>query len=88
MKTKKKLLLFVILILIAGLYSVNYFRHAQTISTTGDIAFHLSRIKGLSSIFSGPINFTTFNSYGSGVNYFYPYLTLFPTQFFIGLPII
>lgn len=31
MKTKKKLLLFVILILIAGLYSVNYFRHAQTI---------------------------------------------------------
>ncbi|EMF0272708.1 hypothetical protein ACTXLQ_12130 [Enterococcus hirae] len=82
MKTKKKLLLFVILILIAGLYSVNYFRHAQTISTTGDIAFHLSRIKGLSSIFSGPINFTTFNSYGSGVNYFYPYLTLFPTVIF------
>ena len=82
MKTKKKLLLFVILILIAGLYSVNYFRHAQTISTTGDIAFHLSRIKGLSSIFSGPINFTTFNSYGSGVNYFYPYFTLFPSVIF------
>ncbi|BDP78895.1 hypothetical protein EfmAA242_31230 (plasmid) [Enterococcus faecium] len=44
---------------------------------TGDIAFHFSRIKGLSSVFSGPINFTTFNSYGGGDNFFYPYLTLF-----------
>ncbi|EJX38816.1 hypothetical protein HMPREF1383_02211 [Enterococcus faecium V689] len=47
-----------------------FFRDVQKISTTGDIAFHFSRIKCLSSVFSGPINFTTFNSYGGGVNFF------------------
>lgn len=82
MKINKKIILFVLLAAIASLYSVNFFRNAQTISTTGDLAFHFSRIKGLASVFSGPINFTTFNSYGGGVNYFYPYLTLLPAVFF------
>ena len=36
----------------------------------------------MASVFSGPINFTTFNSYGGGVNFFYPYLTLFPAVIF------
>ncbi len=50
-------------------------RNAQEIYTTGDLSFHLSRIKGLSSIFEGPINYATFNNYGDGLNYFYPFLT-------------
>ncbi|WP_283651991.1 hypothetical protein [Enterococcus faecium] len=49
-------------------------RNAQEIYTTGDLSFHLSRIKGLSSIFEGPINYTTFNNYGDGLNYFILFL--------------
>ncbi len=82
MQVKKKIILSILLAIIAGLYSINYFRNVHTISTSGDIAFHFARVKGLSSIFSGPINFTTFNHYGSGVNYFYPYLTFFPAVIF------
>ncbi|HFM5652905.1 TPA: 6-pyruvoyl-tetrahydropterin synthase-related protein, partial [Enterococcus faecium] len=41
-------------------------------------SFHLSRIKGLSTIFTSPINYETFNYTGYGVNYFYPFLTFFP----------
>lgn len=70
------------LIFIASLYSFLFFRNTQKILTTGDIAFHFSRIKGLSSVFYGPINFSTFNNYGGGVNFFYPYLTLFPAVIF------
>ncbi len=38
--------------------------NAQEIYTTGDLYFHHSRIKGLSSIFEGPINYATSNNYG------------------------
>lgn len=74
--------MFVLLIAIASTYSFIFFNNTEKIATTGDIAFHFSRIKGLASVFSGPINFTTFNSYGGGVNFFYPYLTLFPAVIF------
>ncbi|WP_260685254.1 hypothetical protein, partial [Enterococcus faecium] len=60
-------------------------RNAQEIYTTGDLSFHLSRIKGLSSIFEGPINYTTFNNYGDGLNYFYPFLTIIPAVVFYGI---
>ena len=53
-----------------------------SIYTTGELSFHLSRIKGLSSIFEGPINYTTFNNYGDGLNYFYPFLTIIPAVVF------
>ncbi|MFL0553161.1 hypothetical protein ACH0B4_10425 [Enterococcus hirae] len=76
------MILFVLLIAIASTYSFIFFNNTEKIATTGDIAFHFSRIKGLASVFSGPINFTTFNSYGGGVNFFYPYLTLFPAVIF------
>lgn len=74
--------MFVLLIAIASTYSFIFFNNTEKIATTGDIAFHFSRIKGLASVFSGPINFTTFNSYGGGVNFFYRYLTLFPAVIF------
>ncbi|MGG5357601.1 MULTISPECIES: hypothetical protein [unclassified Enterococcus] len=82
MKVQKKLILPIILILLGSLYSIVYFRNAQTIYSTGDLSFHLSRIKSLSSIFSGPIDYSTFNFTGYGVNYFYPFLTFFPSVFF------
>lgn len=82
MRFNRKIILFVLLIAIASTYSFIFFNNTEKIATTGDIAFHFSRIKGLASVFSGPINFTTFNSYGGGVNFFYPYLTLFPAVIF------
>lgn len=82
LKINKKIGLPVLLVVIASLYSFLFFNDTQKISTTGDLAFHFSRIKGLSSIFLGPVNFRTFNSYGGGVNFFYPYLTLFPAVIF------
>lgn len=82
MKVQKKIILLSLLAVIASLYSVIFFRNAHIIYTTGDLSFHLSRIKGLASVFSGPVNFTIFNNYGSGVNYFYPYLTIFPAVIF------
>lgn len=82
MKKNREITLFVLLVVIASVFSFLFFRNAQQILITGDLPFHFSRIKGLSSVFSGPINFTTFNSYGGGVNFFYPYLTLFPAVIF------
>lgn len=46
MKISKKAFLLVVLILLSTLYSVNFMRNAQEIYTTGDLSFHLSRIKG------------------------------------------
>ncbi|WP_187171498.1 YfhO family protein [Enterococcus faecium] len=43
-----------------------------------DTAFHINRALSLESIFSSPINFETFRSYGIQVNNFYPWLTLYP----------
>ncbi|BDP83047.1 hypothetical protein EfmAA610_02570 [Enterococcus faecium] len=45
MQVKKKIILSILLAIIAGLYSINYFRNVHTISisTSGDIAFHFAR---------------------------------------------
>lgn len=43
-----------------------------------DTAFHINRALSLESIFSSPINFETFRSYGMQVNNFCPWLTLYP----------
>ncbi|NTP13475.1 hypothetical protein HQ818_05925 [Enterococcus faecium] len=43
-----------------------------------DTAFHINRALSLESIFSSPINFETFRSYGMQVNNFYPWLTQYP----------
>lgn len=81
---KKKATIVGILLIISFCYSF-IFTHNMEIYTTGDISFHLSRIKGLATIFSGPINYSTFNYNGSGVNLFYPFLTIIPATFFYWL---
>ena len=50
-----------------------------------DIIFHLNRILGLSGVWKTPINFVTFGQIGYGVNYFYPWLTLYPAYVLIRL---
>ncbi|KRL05797.1 6-pyruvoyl-tetrahydropterin synthase-related protein [Liquorilactobacillus oeni] len=46
-----------------------------------DNYFHISRLYGLKNAFSHPISFESFNGNGSGVNYFYPWLTYYPAFF-------
>lgn len=46
--------------------------------TDQDTAFHLSRINGLSNVFSSPVNFDNFGGNGTAMNVFYPWLTLYP----------
>lgn len=82
MERQKKIVLIMLLILISSIYSAIFFRDIQSIYSTGDLSFHLSRIKGLSSVLSSPINYTTFNNSGYGVNFFYPYITFFPAVIF------
>lgn len=78
MKINKKVVILSGLIIVSSIYSFIFFKNTQSIYTTGDLSFHLSRIKGLSTIFTSPINYETFNYTGYGVNYFYPFLTFFP----------
>lgn len=47
-----------------------------------DLHFHLDRARGLSNIWSSPVNFTSFYKVGQGVNFFYPYLTFYPFYLF------
>lgn len=75
---RNKLLINLSFILIGIIYTLIFMHNFMSVSGTYDITFHLSRIKGLASIFQSPINFKTFSSFGEGVNLFYPYLTLLP----------
>ncbi|MGX5378195.1 hypothetical protein ACWCL1_08130 [Ligilactobacillus sp. LYQ135] len=43
-----------------------------------DLVFHINRMIGLDNVLTHPINFKTFNQIGYGINYFYPWLTLYP----------
>jgi hypothetical protein len=43
-----------------------------------DLLFHISRLDGLRAVWTNPINFVTFGGTGSGVNFFYPWLTYYP----------
>ena len=43
-----------------------------------DVAFHLNRLIGLGTIWQSPVSFESFSGIGLGVNYFYPYLSVYP----------
>lgn len=43
-----------------------------------DAPFHFARLKGLAEFWNGPISFNNFLHYGTPVNIFYPWLTLYP----------
>ena len=79
MSNKKKIAFYITcLIILSTLYTIFFYSEIHNLVTTGDVSFHLSRIKGLHSFFLGPVNFETFNNLGYGVNWFYPYLTILP----------
>lgn len=53
--------------------------------TDQDTAFHLSRINGLSNVFSSPVNFNNFGGNGTAMNLFYPWTTLYPAYLLLQL---
>lgn len=53
--------------------------------TDQDTAFHLSRISGLSNVFSSPVNYNNFGGNGTAMNLFYPWLTLYPAYLLLSL---
>lgn len=77
-RIKRQSLIISALLLISIIYTLIFLHHFNAVVTTGDLAFHLTRIKSLETILKSPINFSVFNHSGQGVNLFYPYLTLLP----------
>ncbi|BDP76124.1 hypothetical protein EfmAA242_03520 [Enterococcus faecium] len=53
------------------------YEHGQNKYLPGDLSFHLSRIKGLSTNVFSPRAIKLAEKEGYGVNYFYPFLTFF-----------
>lgn len=87
MSVKKKHLISLVLIF---LFSIIYMLPVLTTEniyhfTDQDTAFHLSRITGLSNVFTSPVNFTNFGGNGTAMNIFYPWLTLYPAYIFFQL---
>ena len=75
----KEFFLVLILVLLGILYS--FYR----IKTPGvphyepqDTYFHFNRLIGLSNVWHSPVNFNSFGANGTYVNFFYPWLTMYP----------
>ncbi|NTK86676.1 hypothetical protein HQ739_03385 [Enterococcus faecium] len=79
MKLKKifSVKIFIVYAFVSLLYLFPAFKNMEIFGFY-DTAFHINRALSLESIFSSPINFETFRSYGMQVNNFYPWLTLYP----------
>ncbi|MGG5309174.1 hypothetical protein [Enterococcus sp. DIV1304_2] len=69
--------IFIIYVFVSFLYLFPAFKNMEIFGFY-DSAFHINRALSLESIFSSPINFNTFRSYGMQVNIFYPWLTIYP----------
>ncbi|WP_165006062.1 MULTISPECIES: hypothetical protein [unclassified Enterococcus] len=69
--------IFIVYAFVSLLYLVPAFKNMEIFGFY-DTAFHINRALSLESIFSSPINFDTFRSYGMQVNNFYPWLTIYP----------
>lgn len=78
LKKKNKLLIIASLTFISVLYTLFFLHDPSALGTTGDLGFHLMRIKGLESIFTSPVNLAISNQSGQGINLFYPFLTVLP----------
>lgn len=87
MENKKKHFLSIILIFFLSILYVLPIIQTNNIFhfTDQDTAFHLSRIRGLSNVFSSPVNFNNFGGNGTAMNLFYPWLTLYPAYLLLHL---
>ena len=70
-------LLAIFYVVLGGHYLVSY--------QNSDLIIHLDRVLGLGGVWFHPINFKTFAQIGDGINYFYPWLTLYPAYVLVRL---
>lgn len=78
-KQKKTLIIILMIILMSLIYSIPIFNDNAVFQFHDqDTLFHLSRILGLSNVWSSPVNFNNFHHNGTMMNIFYPWLTLYP----------
>ena len=85
---KSKIIEFIEILVMATICSILFIvlgggHRCLTSYAYSDIEFHLNRIISLSNIINHPINYKVFNQIGMGVNYFYPWLTVFPAALLI-----
>lgn len=85
---KNKIIEFIEILVIAIVCSMLFIvlgggHRCLTNYVNSDIEFHLNRIISVSNIINHPINYKVFNQVGMGVNYFYPWLTIFPAALLI-----
>lgn len=87
MENKKKHCISIMLILFLSILYVLPIIQTNSIFhfTDQDTAFHLSRISGLSNVFSSPVNYNNFGGNGTAMNLFYPWLTLYPAYLLLSL---
>lgn len=78
---KNNYMVFFSLLVFAFINTFLFLHNFNFQTQTGDFSFHLARIKGLSSILEGPINYDVLGNFGSGAFIFYPNLTLLPATF-------
>lgn len=89
-----KILAYVFLMILPIIY-ISPFAHFQQIFSSGDFMFHAQRMEELyrdvtHGTFIPRISTYTFNQVGSGVNFFYPWLSLYPFVIFrviVGNPV-
>ena len=85
MNIKKSAIIYGVIAVLIALVPVIEFYHSNTVYSGADLQFHVNRIYELTrQIKSGNISlisYSSFNSVGSGVQYFYPSLTLIPAVF-------
>lgn len=80
-----KVILFIALyLLLSYFYLYSQLKNGSLISNW-DLQFHMNRFRGLSNVWTSPINFSTFNSTGIPVNIFYGWLTVYPIYFFYSI---
>lgn len=58
-----------------------YISNSYQLPMGQDSEFHMARIRGLSNVFTSPVNFAAFGHQGNVMNIMYPWQTLYPAYF-------
>ncbi|MFK5705774.1 hypothetical protein ACI3E1_04930 [Ligilactobacillus sp. LYQ139] len=74
-----------IVVVLSAIFYVTLGGHYLVSYQNSDIIIHLDRVLGLGGVWFHPVNFKTFAQIGDGINYFYPWLTLYPAYILVRL---
>lgn len=74
-----------IVVMLSAIFYVALGGHYLVGYQNSDVIIHLNRVLGLGGVWRHPVNFKIFAQIGDGMNYFYPWLTLYPAYVFVRL---